>query len=175
MEIIFVPPNINTETIIIKTVAASIDQDDAYNIVKRHSDGFIVALQKKIFYPYFWVYFSYSVKTVFGRVKENNASCFVDLINNQASTTDRFAVEETEAIKDNVLEYDYGPESALETAKTYFTHSFIHNTRLLTTPEYEILEQMLVYKPFWIVKCSNHDKYSYKVIVDAATGKFQLL
>ena len=167
--------NTDTEKVIINAIPGEIEQEDAYGIVSKHSEQYAVQVQKKIYYPYYWVLFSYTVKTLLGKSKDIKASCLVDLINNHAATTDVFETAKTEVICDNILEQDYSSEDALKTAKTYLTHASIHTSRVLFAPDSKILKESLVYKPFWIVKCTNRDRHSFKVIVDAVTGKFQLL
>ncbi|MBI9106947.1 MAG: hypothetical protein JEZ04_09405 [Spirochaetales bacterium] len=166
---------IDTVKILINAIPSEIEQNEAMSIVLKYSEQHSVQVQKKIYYPYYWVLFSYTVKTLFGRSRSTKASCLVDLINNQAATTDKFEFAETQVIKDNVLEHDYTEEQAIKTARTYLTHASIHNMKVLFAPDSEILKQSIVYKPFWIVKCTNRDRHSFKVIVDAVTGKFQVL
>ncbi len=163
------------EKTLINLIPASIEEIEAKEIVTRHSENYFTQVQKLIYYPYYWFLFSFTIKTLFGKSKNIKASCLVDLINNHASTTDRFELKETEVLQKSILEHDYNEEQALKTAKTYLTHSSIHTMKVLFAPDYEIMEKQLVYKPFWIVKCTDHGKYSFKVIVDAVTGKFQIL
>ena len=164
----------NTETII-TSIPETITEDDANRIVMQYASGYNIQVQKKIYYPYFHVLFSYTVKTLFGRSRETKASCLVDLINNQASTTDKFEITEYRVQPENILEGDIDEEGALRTAKTYLTHASIHNSKVLFAPDSTILEKRFVYKAFWIVKCSNRNRETFKAIVDAVTGKFQVL
>ena len=167
--------DIDTSTIRINLTPADMTENDAKNIVAKHSEGYSVQVQKMIYYPYYWFLFSFTVKTLFGKSRDIKASCMVDLINNHAATTDAFNSQETVVLKDNVLENDFNEEDAYKTARTYLTHSSIHNMKVLFAPDSEIIEKQLVYKPFWIVKCTNRERHTFKVIVDAVTGKFQLL
>ncbi len=160
---------------LIAAIAHDIEQNEAKNIVLKHSEQHSVQVQKIIYYPYHWFLFSYTIKTLFGKSRSIKASCLVDLINNHAATTDKFDLCDIEVLKDCVLEHDYNRDEAFKTAKTYLTHASIHNSRVLFAPDSEIIEERLVYKPFWIVKCTNRERHSFKVIVDAVTGKFQLL
>lgn len=166
---------INSIKVAINAIPIGIEHDEAVGILSKHSEQHSLQVQKMIYYPYHWILFSYTVKTLFGKSHEIKASCLVDLINNHAATTDKFETCETEVIKDSVLEPDYTQEQAIKTARTYLTHASIHNSKILFAPDSKILEQSAVYKPFWIVKCTNRDRHSFKVIVDAVTGKFQLL
>lgn len=166
---------IDTSKTLINAIPAGIERNEAKSIISNYSENHSVQVQKLIYYPYYWVLFSYTIKTLLGKSKSIKASCLVDLINNHAATTDKFDFCSTEVLKDSVLEHDYSAEQAINTAKTYLTHSSIHNTKVLFAPDYEIIKESLVYKPFWIVKCMNRDRHNFKVIVDAVTGKFQLL
>ncbi|MDC7227067.1 MAG: hypothetical protein PQJ61_09930 [Spirochaetales bacterium] len=169
----------NKETTSVKTkinlIPGTINENDAKNIVSKYSEHHSVQVQKLIYYPYYWFLFSFTVKTLFGKSRSTKASCLVDLINNHAATTDSFDIAEKEVLTAGILEQDYTQEQALKTAKTYLMHSSIHNMKVLFAPDSEILKQSLVHKPFWIVKCTNRDRHSFKVIVDAVTGKFQVL
>ena len=164
-----------SEYIAIESVPVEIDRDRAASIIRHLSGDFNVEVQKLIYYPYLWVFFIYSVKTLLGRRKDVKASCFVDLINNQASTTDKFTLEQIKVNPDNVLESDISEDAAFNTASTYLTHSAIHKMKALLVPDYEVVEKKLVYKPIWIVKCRNRNAENFKMIVDACTGKFQVL
>jgi hypothetical protein len=166
---------IDSEKIVVNAIPVGIEQNEAMSIVSAYSEQHSVQVQKLIYYPYFWVLFSYTVKTLLGKSRSTKASCLVDLINNHGSTTDKFEFKKSKVLKNSVLEPDYTEEQALKTARTYLTHASIHNTKVLFAPDSEVLEQSTVYKPFWIVKCTNRDRHSFKVIVDAVTGKFQLL
>ena len=172
------PANITdnkTDNVEIEALPVSIDRDRAASVIRSLSGDFSVEVQKVIYYPYLWVFFIYSVKTIIGKRRDVKASCFVDLINNQASTTDKFTLETESVSSDNILSPDVGEEEAFKTASTYLTHSAIHKMKALLVPDYEVVEKKIVYKPFWIVKCRNRKRENFKAIVDACTGKFQVL
>ncbi len=170
-----IKPATEVEKTRINLIPVSIEEREAKEIVSRHSEHYNTQVQKLIYYPYYWFLFSFTIKMLLGKSKNFKASCLVDLINNHASTTDSFRINETTVLKNSILDHDYNEEEALKTAKTYLTHSSIHTMKVLFAPDSEILEKQLVYKPFWIVKCTDRGKYSFKVMVDAVTGKFQLL
>ena len=159
----------------IDMIPVSIERDEAASIVLAHAGGYNVQVQKLIYYPYLWVHFRYTVKTLIGKSRVINASCLVDLINNQAATTDRFDIESIEVPADNVLGSDYDVETAFKTATTYLTHSAIHTMKALLVPDYEVIDKKHIFKPFWIVRCTSRNRDSFKVIVDTLTGKFQVL
>jgi hypothetical protein len=167
--------DISSQKVEIKTLPCSIDRDKAALIVEAYSDQHSVQVQKLIYYPYYWVLFSYTVKTLIGKSRVINASCMVDMINNHAATTDKFEASIEAVPKDNILEYDYSEEEAFKTAKTYLTHAAIHKMKALLVPDYKVKERGIIYKPFWIVRCTNSNRHKFKVMVDAVTGKYQLL
>ena len=159
----------------IELIPVSITRDEAASIVLAHAGEYSVQVQKLIYYPYLWVYFKYTVKTLLGKSRIIDASCLVDLINNQGATTDRFELSSESVPADNILEPDYDSETALATAKSYLLHASINKMKALLTPRYEVVENKQIYKPFWIVRCTNRSRDSFKVIVDSLTGKFQVL
>ena len=167
--------NAQSKTVTIECLETNIDHDRAALIVEKYAGDHAVQVQKLIYYPYFWVFFNYSVKTLIGKSRIIKASCMVDLINNHAATTDSFESVKKDVPSENILEADFTAEQAFETAKTYLTHAAIHKMKALLVPDYEVVDKKTIYKPFWIVRCSNTDLHKFKVIVDGVTGKYQLL
>ncbi|MBI9102553.1 MAG: hypothetical protein JEY99_09070 [Spirochaetales bacterium] len=159
---------------IIQAIETSITREDANKIVGRVSAGFIPQVQKLIYYPYFWVHFEYEVKTILGKRKVD-AYTLVDLLENQASTADRFETIEVEEDNENILDPDVDLDSAMKTAQTYLVHSAVHEAKSLIFPKSEVKKSLVMYKPFWIVRCENSKKERFRVIVDTVTGKFEIL
>ncbi len=159
----------------INAIESTITREDAASILQAKTSSIIPRVQKLIYYPYYWVFFSFRVKTLFGMGRNNKASCLVDMINNQAATSDIFKHVEVEVPEENILENDFSEEESLKTARTYLNHAAMHKMKALVVPQSEIIEEKKIHKPFWVVKCFNQDNSHFTMIVDAVTGKYQNL
>lgn len=158
----------------ITVIRESISREDAFKIVQKVSGEFSPQIQKRVYYPYYWVFFEYVVKTFLGK-RRIKAYCLVDLLENQASTADHFETCEIEEEEENILTPCTDPESALKTAETYLVHSAIHQMKSLLFPRAEVKNRVFLHKPFWIVRCDNLKGERFRVIVDGITGKFEIL
>lgn len=158
----------------ITALQKTIERDRAQMIVGGTSGEFSAQVQKILYYPYHWFHFEYDVKTLLGK-RTIQAFIMVDLINNRAHTADRFEFAEIEVPQDNVLKPDFPKEAAKDTAGTYLLHSSIHEMKALLCPEKRIVDERMTYKPFWIVRCVNFKNETFRVMVDAMTGKHQII
>lgn len=158
----------------ITCIKHEIGNKEAQRIVEARAGGCYTEVQKLLYYPYYWVLFSYKAKTILGN-RTIKASCLVDLRRNQASTTDSFERIEIEAEEEQLIEPTVSEEAAHKMAETYLVHSAIHKMKALLLPETETLEKGRVYKPFWIVKCTAPAKEAFFVLVDSVTGKYEII
>lgn len=158
----------------IESLLCNIDRNDALRMVSGYSSSFTPQIQKRIYYPYYWVHFEYTVKTILGS-RTIQAYCLVDLINNQAATADSFQWESLEIEEENILQPEISAETALGTARSYLLHSSIHTMKALLCPEKKVLAEKVMYKPFWIVRFENEKKERFRLLVDGMTGKFQVI
>ncbi|MCF7928961.1 MAG: hypothetical protein K9L68_08620 [Spirochaetales bacterium] len=165
-------PVATEQTILALTQHISAQQAEA--VLSAAASQFNTQIQRRIYYPYYWVHFHYSVKTVLGK-RDIEAYCFVDLINNLASTADRFESETISVPANNVLQSKMDEEAAYKTARTYLLHSSIHKMKALLLPKYEIVQKAFVYKPFWIARCTNANREQFHMLVDGVTGKYEAL
>ncbi len=163
-----------SDIIKIEAVKQNVDATEAELLLERVSADFKPRVQRIIYYPYFWYYFRYRVKTIFG-VREIHVPCIVDSRNKQAATVDEFEIETINTDPVDVLEPKIRDEEALKIAKSYVVHVVIHRLKSLLFPELELEGRKFLYKPFWIVKCTNRKNESFKVMVDGITGKYQIL
>ncbi|MDA3939309.1 MAG: hypothetical protein PF693_08380 [Spirochaetia bacterium] len=160
---------------VINSIKGSLSSNEAVSIVQPFIENYIPKSQKIVFYPYYWVFFHYTVNTIIGKSRIMEASCFVDMINNIASTTDRFEKENIEVVSGNILTASISEEEAFKSARTYLTHASILKRKALMVPKVQVIERELVYKPFWIIKCTNRTRENFNIMVDAVTGKYQTL
>lgn len=160
--------------ITINAVKPGITRSQAVGILTRTAGSFKPQVQKLVYYPYLWVHYLYTVKTFLGK-RSIRAYILVDLLHNIASTSDAFDYEEAAVEAETVIPSKTDLQTAGETAKTYLLHSAIHKMKTLLLPEAEVQDQKEIYKPFWIVKCTNRDRHSFRVLVDGLTGKYEIL
>ncbi|MCD6396503.1 MAG: hypothetical protein J7L71_03100 [Spirochaetaceae bacterium] len=164
-----------TKKIIINSIERFLSSNDAVTVIKPFIENYIPKSQKMVFYPYYWVFFHYTVNTIIGKSRIMEASCLVDMINNIASTTDRFEKKNVEAVSENILTPSIPEEDAFNSARTYLTHASILKRKALLVPDVQVIQKELIYKPFWIIKCTNRTRENFNIMVDAVTGKYQTL
>ncbi len=160
---------------VINSIKRSLSSDEAVTIIQPFIENYIPKSQKMVFYPYYWVFFHYTVSTIIGKSRIMEASCLVDMINNIASTTDRFEKENIEAVSENILTASISEKEAFNSARTYLTHASILKRKALLVPDVQVIQKELIYKPFWIIKCTNRTRENFNIMVDAVSGKYQTL
>ncbi len=158
----------------IEIIKQSIGAKEAEVLLERVSADFKPRVQRIIYYPYYWYYFKYTVKSLFG-VRELHVPCIVDSLNKQAATVDKFEVENVNSDPVDILTPKIEDREALKIAKSYVIHAVMHRMKSLLFPELKLEDKKFLYKPFWIVKCTNRKGESFKVMVDGVTGKYQIL
>ncbi len=158
----------------ITTIRQNISSEQARLIVDSVSADYSTQVLKKIYYPYHWFFYNCTVKMLF-RERSFKASCLVNLRDSEAATSDLFDREDVSADSENVLPCAVAGEEAKEIAQSYIIHTARHKMKSLVIPQMELLEQARVYKPFWLIKCENRKRTSFRVLLDGVTGKFQIL
>ena len=88
-----------------------------------------------------------------------------------SSTSDPFELDPVEADEAEVALPRLEVAEALRLAERYASYVVKSRRKALVTPKREVLEQRLVYKPFWIVDCAE----AYTLLVDGVTGGFHPL
>ncbi|MFP4562707.1 MAG: hypothetical protein ACLFRY_05280 [Spirochaetia bacterium] len=155
-------------------IRPTVSSGRAEAILSGVAGSFVPRFKKLIYYPYLWVHFRYSFEKLYGN-KEFNAFILVDLIRNQASTADRFEPVEVEPDGETVLSPDVDEEAAFKTARTYLLHSTMHHMKVLCEPKATVVQRTVLHKPFHLVECDHRSKESFHVVVDALTGKYEIL
>ncbi len=158
----------------ITTIRQNISSEQARLIVDSVSADYSTQVLKKIYYPYHWFFYNCTVKMLF-RERSFKASCLVNLRDSEAATSDLFDREDVSADSENVLPCAVAGEEAGKIAQSYIIHTARHKMKSLVIPQMELLEQARVYKPFWLIKCENRKRTSFRVLLDGVTGKFQIL
>lgn len=158
----------------VHAIKPEITRNQAVGILSAVSGNYRPQVQKLIFYPYLWVHYVYTVKTFLGK-RSIRAYILVDLLHNLASTADSFNFEELTVDEESLIPSKTEPEEAMATAKTYLLHSAVHKMKTLLLPDARVEEQRDLFKPFWIVKCTDRNRQTFRVLVDGLTGKYEIL
>jgi hypothetical protein len=158
----------------INGIPVGISRSQAASLLTAKAGVFKPQVQRMVYYPYLWVNYVYTVKTFLGK-RSIRAYILVDLLNNIAATADQFDYEPVLVESESLISTEVELETALKTAETYLLHSAIHKMKTLLLPQAEVQKQTTLYKPFWIVKCMDRKRRSFRVLVDGVTGKYEIL
>ncbi len=112
----------------------------------------------------------YEVSTLLGK-SGVRLECLVDTRTRVSSTTDPFELELVEANENEIVETGVDAPQALTLAERYLSYVVKNRRKALVRPRMEVLGERLVYKPFWIVDCTE----GYTLLVDGVTGGFHPL
>jgi hypothetical protein len=151
-------------------------------IGKERAEGLIASMagdwtsrtEGRLFYPYYWFLFRCSTRTLFGE-SGLKVSCLIDARNRVGATADTFKTENVVVRADEVFASRVEETEAERLAKRYVAYVVRNKRKALVTPKLEVLEHDLVFKPFWIVHCSNDSQPGFRVMVDGVTGGFHVL
>jgi len=130
--------------------------------------------EKKLYYPYFWFQIRCTASTPLGR-SSVRVSCLVDTRTRLGSTADPFELEPIVPETGELVKPRLTRTEALEIAHRYVAYVAGARRKALVVPELQTLNEDLVHKPFWIVKCSKPGEAAFRVLVDAVTGGFYVL
>ncbi len=158
----------------ILSIQNSVTSKQAERILYQKSRLDRVHTQKKIYYPYYWRHYHFTF-AIQRHKRPFEAHILVDMINNTASSADRFSLDTLDVDEDLVIDPDISIEKASETAQTYLQHSITTKLKMLFVPRKEIIDEKVIHKPFWLVRCSSRNQKPFFVIVDALNGKYQIL
>lgn len=158
----------------ITSLKGEISSNKAKNLIKKKEPSIEIRNIQKIYYPYFRL--SASIKTkVLSRNVDGAISCIVDMVNGSEAITqntcekERIVVEDYEVLN-MVMNYDNAKNKAL----TYIRHIVIQKIKLLKIPKITPCIEEILYKPYWIIKCSNNDSI-FHLLMDSISGQYHLL
>ena len=126
--------------------------------------------RRRLLYPYFWFQLRYEVGTVLGK-SALRVECLVDARSQVSSTSDPFELEPIQADEAEVVAQRVDVVEARRLAERYVSYVLKNRRKALVTPRIEVVDERLVYKPFWIVDCAQ----AYTLLVDGITGGFHPL
>jgi hypothetical protein len=155
-------------------VRGGIRKDQAEGLIASVSAGWTPCAEANLFYPYFWFLFRCSTRTLFGE-SGLRVSCLIDARTKAGATADAFEIEHIGVPAGDVIEPHLDEAEAKRLAERYVAYVVRNKRKALATPKLEVLEHALVFKPFWIVNCSNGTKPEFRVMVDGITGGFHVL
>jgi hypothetical protein len=155
-------------------VRGGIRKDQAEGLIASVSAGWTPCAEANLFYPYFWFLFRCSTRTLFGE-SGLRVSCLIDARTKAGATADAFEIEHIGVPAGDVIEPHLDEAEAKRLAERYVAYVVRNKRKALATPQLEVLEHALVFKPFWIVNCSNGTKPEFRVMVDGITGGFHVL
>jgi hypothetical protein len=155
-------------------IRGGIGREQAESRIASLSRGWTPRAEANVFYPYFWFLFRVSTRTLFGE-SGLKVSCLIDARTQVGATTDALDLERVGVPAEDVIEPRLHEAEANRFAQRYVAYVVRNKRKALVAPKFEILEHSLVFKPFWIVKCTNGSKPAFRVMVDGITGAFHVL
>jgi hypothetical protein len=102
-------------------------------------------------------------------------SCLVDARTKVGATADAFELEHVSVPTGDVVEPRLDEAEANRLAERYVAYVVRNKRKALVAPKLEVLEHALVFKPFWIVNCTNGSNPEFRLMVDGITGGFHAL
>jgi len=158
----------------IARIRGDIDGERAERLIARVSEDWTPRTEARLFYPYFWFLFRCSARTLFGETGFK-VSCLIDARSRVGATADAFELDRVVAPVGDVIEPRLDEVEANRLAERYVAYVVRNKRKALVAPNLEVLEHALVFKPFWIVNCTNGSKPEFRVMVDGITGGFHAL
>jgi hypothetical protein len=155
-------------------IRGGIGREQAESRIASVSRGWTPRAEASLFYPYFWFLFRVSTRTLFGE-SGLKVSCLIDARTQVGATADAFKLEQVGVPADDVIEPRLNEAEANRLAERYVAYVVRNKRKALVAPKFEMLEHSLVFKPFWIVKCTSDLKPAFRVMVDGITGAFHVL
>jgi len=155
-------------------IHGGIGKEQAESLIASVSDGWTPCAEANLFYPYFWFLFRCSTKTLFGE-SGLRVSCLIDARTRAGATADAFELENIGVPAGDVIEPQLDEAEANRLAERYVAYVMRNKRKALATSTLEVLDHALVFKPIWIVSCSNGTKPEFRVMVDGITGGFHAL
>ena len=155
-------------------IRGGVGRDRAERLIASVAGGWTPRVEACLFYPYFWFLFRFSAKTLFGETGLK-VSCLIDALTKVGATADVFELDHVGVPAGDVIEPRLDEAEANRLAERYAAYVVRNKHKALVVPKLEVLEHALVFKPFWIVNCTNRTKPDFRVMVDGITGGVHVL
>ena len=153
----------------IARVRGSIGRERAERLIARVSGGWTPRAEARFFYPYFWFLFRCSAITVIGE-SGLKISCLIDGRTRLGATADAFELEHVAVPAAEVIAPRLEEGDARPLAERYVAYVLRNRRKALVAHKLEVVDRALVFKPFWILSCTNGSKPAFRVMVDGITG-----
>lgn len=159
----------------IAAIASDLGQEGVERLVRSAAPAQTVRVERKLYYPYFWLQLRYAAHTFLGS-SAVRLSCFVDSRTRIGATTDPFELELIDPNQRDIITPRVDESEAHRIAERYTGYVLRNRRRAFVTPTIEVLSCRMVHKPFWIVTSRSRARQpSLRVLVDGITGGFHPL
>lgn len=157
----------------IRAIRTAIGREEASAILESAAPV-SAGVERRLFYPFHWFLLRCSTRTLLGR-SAVRVSCLVDGRTGLCATTDPFELVELRISGNDVLDTKLPELDGRRVAERYVAYIVRGRRKALVRPELELLDGALVYKPFWVVCCTEGGATPFHVLVDGVTGRFHPL
>ena len=154
----------------IVSIAGGLTAAEVNAAVASPSEEWSVRAHRTVYYPYLWSRLRYATRTLLG-TSGVQLSCLVDLRTGVPSTTDPFDLTRIETETGAVMAPRLDEGAALRIARRYGAHAAPGRRTALMAPSVTVLDQRLVYKPFWIVDGTDRGGSAFRILVDGISGR----
>jgi hypothetical protein len=155
---------------VIRAIGTAVRASEAVAILEA-SAPVSAEVERELFYPFHWFLLRSSAKTLFG-TSALGVSCLVDARRRRCATADPFETEDRVVTPENIVEPTLAESDGLRIAERYASYVVQRRRSAFVRQHLEVVEQDLVYKPFWIVHCRQERSRPFRMLVDGVTGGF---
>lgn len=150
--------------------------EDAFERLYKRSKHFKIEQMGTLFYPYLKA--TYEVIFSEKKLKRLNTRviCMVDLYTGRISLGKTQGTYFTQNVKDEyIIPIKVGREEALKGCPIEVSTVLIQQRKMPKVPKISLEDDVVIYRPFYIVECLNEDNENFHILFDAVTGDFSLL
>ncbi|MBQ6401276.1 MAG: hypothetical protein IJI20_03210 [Firmicutes bacterium] len=159
----------------IKILKNGYKMKDAYERLVKRSKHFTIENMDLLFYPYLLI--EYDID--FGRRLEKlneRVIVMADMFRGGYSfARSRGSFARMEVEEETVMPVKMDRRKAIKEGPRTVYGEIMRKKKVLRTPDIEYIDDEVVYKPFYIVECTNEEGETFHILFDAVTGDFSLL
>lgn len=153
---------------ILEVICGEIDASAALRNVEGIG-GHIPVVEQSVLYPYRRYTVRCDVPTMIGN-KSMTLNCLVDGINGHAATTDDFATDKHNSLRERRLQTFIPDDDAKRAARRTVTHRLGKKLRMIAPFNVQLESAGTVYRRFWIIRIGEQ-----RIMTDSVTGNMHLL
>lgn len=160
----------------LKILKQGYQMEDAFERLYKRSKHFKIEQMGTLFYPYLKA--TYEVIFSEKKLKRLNTRmiCMVDLYSGRISMGKTQGTYFDMDVKDEyIVPQKVTREEALEGCPIEVSTALIQARKMPKIPKIQLEDDVVIYKPFYIVECLNEDDENFHILFDAVTGDFSLL